>query len=274
MNKVVRLMSVGTLVGVLSATGCDDRGNDAIVFFAGRAVETIGDSILAVTSSSDNALLVLDLNTNAIDTIGRGIIHSPFHVQFLDGRWYVSDVRDSKPAVRVFSRATDGEWVLVRDIDLTDHTLVPHQFAVLPDGRVVVEANDDRLIAVSEDSVTTFALTESGPRPSIIVAARGGVLHAVPDRYITLYNGFGNIRWRTEWPWSSDAFVTDIAIDQRSRIHVLAGIPKVGEGLFRVYSLVGETGEVVWWSDPGERATFSVNFFGDVTADDTGRWFR
>jgi len=253
---------------------CNDRGNDALVFFEGRAVETVGDSVVAVTSSHDNAFLVLNLKTDNIDTIGRGELNSPFHLQFMRERWYVSDVKDGLPSVKIFEHGASGEFRLVREVNLSEQTPLAHQFAVLPDGRIVVESHDKRLIAIAEDSATTFALTESGPRPSIIVAAGGGVLHAVPDSHLTLYNAFGHIRWRTEWPWNENAFVTDIAVDAKSRVHVLAGIPNLGEGQFRVYSIVGETGEVVWWSDPGERATFSVTLFGDISPDDTGRWFQ
>ncbi len=272
-HKLLEKNNLAVLSIFVIALSCDDRGNDALVFFEGRAIETVGDSVFAVTSSPEKAILALNLKTDNIDTIGRGDLNSPVHLQFLGGRWYVSDVVNALPSVKIFARGENGQFHLVRAVNLGEQTSLHHQFAVLPDGRIVVESRDDRLVVISQDSVATFALTQTGPRPSIVVAARGGVLHAVPDSHLTLYNAFGNIRWRAEWPWSEDAYVTDIAIDAKSRVHVLAGIPDLGEGEFRVYSIVGETGEVVWWSDPGERATFSVTLFGDISPDDTGRWF-
>jgi hypothetical protein len=261
------------LGGMTATLGCESRGTNDIVFFDGRAVEAIGDSVIAVTKSPEAVVEVLDLRTDETTTFGGGQLQGPFHVQFAANRWFVSDVVDGAPSISVFDQARGGPPVFAGRIDLSGLTTLPHQFAVLPDGRIVVEAPDNMLIAVADDSVSTFALTERGPRPSVIVGTRGGVLHAVPDHHLTLYNAFGHIRWRTEWPWNENAFVTDIAVDERSRIHVLAGIQETAEGLFRVYSLVGETGEVVWWSEPGTYATFVVSTFGNVTADSTGRWF-
>ncbi len=274
LHKLLGQNSLAVLGIIATVLSCDDRGNDALVFFEGRAIETVADTIFAVTSSPNKAILALNLKTDNVDTIGRGDLNSPVHLQFLGGRWYVSDVVNGVPSVKIFERGENGRFHLVREVNLGEQTSLHHQFAVLLDGRIVVESRDDRLVVISQDSVATFALTETGPRPSIVVAARGGVLHAVPDSHLTLYNAFGNIRWRTEWPWSEDAYVTDIAIDAKARVHVLAGIADRGEGQFRVYSIVGETGEVVWWSDPGERATFSVTLFGDISPDDTGRWFE
>jgi hypothetical protein len=159
---------------------------------------------------------------------------------------------------------------LERLIAIDSLVSAPHQFAVLPDGRVVVEAPDGRLLALSGDSVTTFALTPRSERTGLLVAARGGVLHAVPDRAITLYNAQGNIRWRLDWPWNSSAFVADLSVDSQGRPHVLAG--EAGRSGFIVFGLLPETGEVGRWSEAGPFATFVVRPLGDIMPDSAYRW--
>lgn len=200
--------------------------------------------------------------------LGAGILHSPWHIQWSNGEWYVSDIEDGKPSVVVLSQT--GE--LRRRIALERYTITPHQFAVLPDGRIVVEAPDARLLAVAGDSSSVFTVTERAAKTGLLVAASGGVLHAVPDRYITLYNQFGHIRWRLEWPWARTAYVTEIAIDPQSRIHVLAGVPN--DGTFIVYSLSNLTGEVVIWSLPSRKPTFIVDRLGQIKPTEAEKWIN
>lgn len=237
------------------------------IFIEGRAVESVGDTMVAVTHQGTPGLLVRHLRTRTVDTLGAAVLRSPFHVQWMNGRWYVSDVETGRPMIVILQR--DGQ--LERRIDLGDVTGTAHQFAVLPNGHIVVPARDRRLVELEDDTVTTFALTESDMRHGIVVAASGGVLHAVPDHTITLYNEFGNIRWRIDWPWLETAYVTDIAVDMRGRPHVIAGIPSEG-GTFIVYSLTRETGEVWRWSDQLPVATFVVSALGEVVPDSASNW--
>jgi hypothetical protein len=210
-------------------------------------------------------IVVLNPETGATRILGADELVSPVHVQYLDDRWYVSDVAAGIPAVAVLT----GDGALDRRIDLERLSSLPHQFGVLPDGRVVVQSGDNRLIALGSDT-TTFALTEVGSRPSLIVAAGGGIFHAVPDFHLTLYNGLGHIRWRTEWPWRESAFVSDVAVDRQGRLHVL--LDGEEEDTFVVFSFVPETGEIDRWSVPGPYATFVVNVFGAVLPDSADNW--
>jgi hypothetical protein len=234
-------------------------------------VAAAGDTLLAFTRQGSAEVTVRDRRTGAVYTRGVGALSGPHHVQVQSGRWYVSDVDDGRPAVAVFSR----HWELERRIPLEGIASAPHQFAVLPDGRIVVETADGRLVAVGPDSVTTFALVEQSARTGLILGARGGVLHAVPARAVTLYNERGNIRWRLPWPWHEGAYVTDITEDGQGRLHVLAG--EGGEGgrdRFVTFSLSPATGEVVRWSEPGATATFVVARLGAYAQDRPERWLR
>jgi hypothetical protein len=254
--------------GIVMLAACGRPATLRPVFVDGRAVHTAGDSVLGLTREGMPSLLVVHVQSGTADTLGTDILHSPFHVQALDGLWYVSDVDDGRPSIVVL--AADGE--LVRRIDLDGITAARHQFAVLPDGRIVVEAPDRRLIALAGDSSTTFALTEGAMRTGFLVAAGGGVLHAIPDHTIALYNAFGNIRWRVEWPWAETAFVSDLSVDGQGRPHVIAGIPNEGDGVFIVFSLARDFGEVDRWSAQGSFATFVVNWLGEVRPDSTSEW--
>jgi hypothetical protein len=195
------------------------------------------------------------------------MLTSPFHAQEVGGRWFVSDVDGGRPSIAVVS--ADG--ALERRIPLDTLATAPHQFAVLPDGRVVLEMPDHRLVSLSADGeLTTFAIIEEGDRPGLLVAAAGGVLHALPHRSITLYNAQGNLRWRLPWPWHEGAFVTDLAVDARGRYHVLAG--EEGRNTFVVFTLSHTSGEVLRWSVPGPYATFVVDRLGQIEPDTADRW--
>ena len=247
------------VVGVLlCSAACSTPATLKPVFLQGRAVAADGDSLFAVTDPAAATVVLLDRAGRVQATIGAGTLSSPRKVQLNSAAVYVSDVDSNRPLVIEFGR--DGTFR--RRIDLDTLARQPHQFAVLPDGAVVVETEDQRLVAVRDDSVTTFAVIEVGTRPSLLTAAGGGVLHAVPDRWITLYNSFGSIRWRVEWPWDETAFVSDLAVDHLGRLHVLAG--NSVDGTFRTFTLAAESGEVFRWSVPTEQPDFVVDRFGQV----------
>ncbi len=237
-----------------------------LIYVRGRAVEPVGDSLLAMTAEGIDGLVLYDLRSGTIDTIGSDALDRPLQVQQVDGRWYVSDIRDGRPQIVVLS--WDG--ALERRVDLGDISAYAHQFAVLPGGRIVVESTDLELLLIDGDSITSFALIETGPRPSLIAGAAGGVLHAVPGKHMTLYNEFGNIRWRVEWPWAVTAYFTDISVDRQGRIHMMAGVP--GDSAFRVYTLARDDGDVIAWSPAGPYATFVVERRGRFRPDSASNW--
>jgi hypothetical protein len=228
------------------------------VFLAGRAVAPVGDSLFAATSTRVAAVIFYDRRGRPRDTLGLGVLANPGRVQVLDGSTYVSDVAQGHPLLMVFG--PDG--ALRRTIRLDGMASQAHQFAVLPDGGVVIESRDARLLVLRGDSTATFAPVEVGTRPSLLVGADGGVLHAIPDKMITLYNGFGHIRWRIDWPWQESAFVADVASDRRGRIHFLVGDPATGT--FTAQTLAPATGEVVRWSEPTSGSSFVVDRLGQV----------
>jgi hypothetical protein len=255
-------LRIGVVVGALMLLlACGRRHTNQPIFLNGRAIVALEDSTFVATSEGAG-LMVFDPTLEHADTIGSAVLASPFHAQEMNGILYVSDIVDSRPAIVTFAKSTEGRWEMTGRIGLGGITPLSHQFAVLPDGRIIVESPDDRLVSVHGDTVATFALTELGPRPSLVMGARGGVFHAVPDKHITLYNEFGHIRWQHEWPWLETALFSDVAVDARGRIHMLAGVPS--EGTFIVYTLVGDTGEVERWSTPGPAASFEVTPFGEV----------
>jgi hypothetical protein len=96
-------------------------------------------------------------------------------------------------------------------------------------------------------------------------------VHAIPDQTITLYNAFGNIRWRVEWPWAETAFVSDLGEDSRGRIQVIAGV--AADNTFIAFSMTPATGEVVRWSEPEPIGSFVADRLGEVRAA-TGRWME
>lgn len=264
----VRQLMLGVLTAAfLAACGAPGSSED-LIFVDGRAVTAVGDSLLALTRQGTSGVLKRDRRTGAVDTIGADALHSPQHIQEYDGRWFVSDVEDGSPSIVVFS--ADGE--LEQRIPLQGIASAAHQFALLPDGRIVTEAPDERLVVLGEDSTVTFAITQRSPRTGLLIGALGGIIHAVPDRAITLYNQLGNIRWRLPWPWYEGAFVTDLALDAHGRIHVLAG--EEGRNVFVVFTLSPLTGEVVRWSVPGPDATFVVNRLGNILPDSAERWLE
>lgn len=253
----------GALAGAVSACTPSGRRPQPI-FIDGRAVTAVGDTLLAYTRAGLAGVLLRHRTSGTVDTLGKGTLHSPLHIQFINDRWYVSDVQDGRPSLTVFSR--DGRWE--RTLDLARVGAVPHQFAVLPDNRIVVELPDGRLVALSGDSVTPFVDARGGPKTGLVAAASGGVVQALPDKHLTLYNQFGHIRWRIDWPWKETAFVTDLTVDANGRVIVIAGIPS--ERNFVVYGLAATTGEVVRWSTPGPYASFTVDYLGEIRPDTSG----
>jgi hypothetical protein len=229
-------------------------------------VTASGDSLLAFTRQGTSEIVVRDRRSGAVYRRGTNTLLSPHHIQELDGRWYVSDVEEGAAAVVVFS----SQWDFERRITVHDAASAPHQFAVLPDGRLVVEATDGRLVAVGPDSTATFALVEQSDRTGLVAAVAGGVLHAAPGRAITLYNAQGNVRWRAPWEWGEGMYVTDIAVDGQGRIHALVGDPRRNE--FRSFTLSPTTGEVIRWSEAAAAATFVVERMGEIRPDSTARW--
>lgn len=248
---------------------CDGPGGyDRLVFVDGRGVDAVSDTLLAFTVEGVPAVLVLDVVARRMDTVAAGSLSSPVHVQRVGDRWFVSDAESGAFSIVVL--AADGR--VERRIPLAGISATPHQFVALEDGSIVVVGLDDRLVRLIGDSVATFALARAGSRPPLLLGAAGGVLHAVPDDHIALYNAFGNIRWRVEWPWTEDIFITDLAVDARGRIHTLAGVPNEGNGVFVVYSVVATTGEIDRWSAPGSTATFAVSRLGEVSQDSLSGW--
>lgn len=251
---------------MLALVGCSTRPNTyEPIFVAGRAVAPAGDSLFAVTSRASAAVLRYDRRGRLVDTIGRNGLRNPDHVQAVGDEWFVSDLRDGRPAVVVLG--SDG--APRRTIDLGGITEHAHQFAALPDGALVVEAPDARLVTVRGDRVETFAAIELGPRPALLLGAGGGVLHAVPDRHVTLYNAFGHIRWRVEWPWASTAYVSDLGQDSRGRIHVIAGVEATDT--FIAYTFDQGTGEIIRWSEETREGSFVVDRWGEISPAE-GRW--
>lgn len=240
--------------------------NAELTFLDGRAVAPANDSIYAFTARGIPGVLIHHRITHQLDTLGAEELVSPVHTQWVDGEWYVSDVVDGQPWIVVF----DSDGTVGRRIDLTGIASAPHQFAVLPDGRIVVEAADGNLIALQGDSVVTFALSEGSQRTGLVVAARGGVLHAVADRLITLYNGQGNIRWRLEWPWDDSIYAVDLSVDHQGRTHLLAG--QAAAESFIVFGFAQSTGEVVRWSQEGLSSTFVVGRMGEIFPDSASNW--
>ena len=247
------------LAGSLLA-GCGMQPPEHPIFADGRATAPAGDTMFALTHAGLGGLEVHDRRTGTIDTIGVGILASPWHVEFQLGHWWVSDVDQGRPSVAVLT--LDGR--VERRYDLWRRGAVPHQFAVLPDGRLIVETRDG-LLAVTGDSATSFVQFRPTPVSGFLISARGGVVHALPDRHITLYNQFGSIRWRVDWPWDESLIVSDLEVDSNGRLHVLTAVPV--RGFFRVYSPTPETGEIVLWSDSSSYASFTINRFGNLWAD-------
>ena len=200
--------------------------------------------------------------------IGADVLHNPAHAQWVAGEWYVSDVDNGKPEIVVLTR--DG--ALKRRITLSRWSDTPHQFAVMPDSSIVIEGRGGKLLSLKGETVSTYDTTGAGNRTGLLVAASGGVLYAIPDKTITLYNGFGHVRWRIDWPWASTAFVSDVAVDYNNRVHFIAGVPR--DGTFVVYTLSNTSGEAVRWSIPGPKATFTVEAFGNLEPADATQWTR
>jgi hypothetical protein len=251
-------------LGALPAIACGPSGPPRQpIYIEGRPVLALGDTAIAYTKVGVRGVLIVNRKTGSTDTLGAGTLHGPFNVEFDGTRWYVSDIEEGRPSIAIFG--SDGS--LEQRIDVSQLSATPHQFALLPDGRIVLEVPGGELVALAGDSVSTFARFRPGPKPGLLKGARGGVLHALPDRHVTLYNQFGNIRWRIEWPWRETAYISAISVDSNGRIHLIAGVPS--EGTFIVYTLAAENGEVVRWSIPGPYASFTVDHFGEIRPDTT-----
>lgn len=255
-------LSLGLAMIVVGAcAGVSDR---ELIFVDGRGVAAVGDSLSAFTRQGTPGIVIHDRRSGALYRRAVNLLHSPVQIQFADGRWYVSDVDNGDSRIRVF----DAEWRLLRELPTGPVASAPHQFAVLPDGRIVLEAADGRLIALRGDSITTFAVTPKSQQTGFLVAAQGGVLHVVPGETVTLYNAIGNWRWRLEWPWHEEAYVSDVTVDSRGRIHLLLGEERT-QPQFVAFTLSPLTGEVVRWSLPAPSATFVATQLGNLEPDTT-----
>ena len=257
-------MKMGLALIALVA-GCGVNSTDDLIFVDGRAVAFAGDSLLALTRQGSTEIEVRNRSTGEVTTHAGNLLASPHHLQEFDGQWYASDVVDGRAMIIVFS----DQWERVREIGVDSVASVPHQFAVLQDGSIVVEGVDGRLLALHDDSISTFAVVEHSTRNGMIVAAQGGVLHAIPGQTITLYNALGNLRWRQEWPFHDGAFVTDLSVDANGRVHIMAG--EEGTNVFYAFTLSPITGEAVRWTAASEVATFVVKTLGEIKPD-SPRW--
>ncbi len=267
---MIRRLLLGGPFVVALATACgppSDSGD--LIFVDGRAVAAAGDSVLALTRQGQSSIILRDRRTGAVYTRGAEALHSPHHVQERQGMWYVSDVDDQGAWVVSF----DAQWEVTARRRVDTVATAAHQFAVLPDGRIVVEGKNARLVAIDGDTLQTFALFDPATRTGLLVAAQGGVIHAVPDRYITLYNANGNIRWRLPWQWHEGVFVSDLAVDPQGRIHMLAS-EGGARSRFVCFTLSQATGEVVRWSEPGSAATFVATRLGEIVSDSVDHWLR
>jgi hypothetical protein len=263
------MKQISSAILIAACCACSRAGaGPQPIFVDGRAVAPVGDTLVAMTRTGGHLVIVRDLRNGALTRLGEGVLHGPVQVQWTGGHWYASDIDQGHNAIVQFSPSGAAERTIVLD----SITRTPHQFAVLPDGRIVVEAMNRKLVAISRDSITVFARTDTtGTKPGLLVAASGGVLYALPDKSITLFNGYGNVRWRVDWAWQETAYFTDVAVDREGRVHLMAGIPTEGNK-FVVYSLNPINGEVVRWSEPGPYATFTVNEFGSLAPDSAYNW--
>lgn len=264
---MTKLGAAAALAAAILTTACgSSEPSGDLVFVDGRAVAAAGDSALAWTQQGVGGVILRDRETGASYTRGGETLQSPHHIQEAAGRWYVSDAADGAWWIVEFSY----QWDVLQRIRVDTITTAPHQFAVLPDGRIIVEAPDGRLVSFAGDGMDTFALTETSRRTGLLLGALGGVIHVVPDKSLTLYNEVGNIRWRLPWEWQEGAYITDLALDAQGRLHVLAGQDTPSR--FYVFSLDRNTGQVIRWSPPGAAATFVIDRLGEVQPDSTGRW--
>lgn len=258
MGRIVA--STAVMISGLLLTACDLSAPEHPIFADGRATAPAGDTLIALTRAGLRGIEVRDRRTGVADTIGLGELVSPLHVDFQLGRWYVSDVDQGSPSVAVFT----PEGRLERRYQLSRYQAVPHQFGVLPDGRLIIEV-PGRLLALKEDSVSTFVEFRPGTVTGFLISARGGAVHVLPDRHISLYNEFGSVRWRVDWPWDESLVVADLEVDSNGRIHLLTSVPS--QGIFRVYTPTTSTGEIVLWSNASIYPSFTINKFGDLRPD-------
>ncbi|MDH5803707.1 MAG: hypothetical protein OEZ54_00885 [Gemmatimonadota bacterium] len=256
---------------MLFLTACEGPADSlGLVFLDGRAVAAMGDSLLVMTAEGVSGVLLYDIRNETLDTIAEETLNQPVHIEIGPDRWYVSDTRGASARIAVLN--FDG--TLDRWIELAGISRLAHQFALLPDQRIVVQSPDGQLIfaEASDDSAEVFALTDLGVRPNLMAGVAGGVFQAVQGHHMTLYNEFGNIRWRTDWPWAETAFFTDIAVDRQERIHLLAAVPN--EEIFLAYTVGRTDGAIIRWSEDGTYATFTVERNGRYRPDSTVAWLR
>lgn len=260
-------LSFLALAGALLACEPPAKAVD-LVFIDGRAVVPVGDTLLAFTEAGLEGFVVRDERTQRVDTLAAGLLNSPHHIEYRGGHWYVSDVTDGQASIVELT----AQGALVRRLDVSALASAPHQFGVLPDGRIVVENRSGELVALSDSGPTTFAVVDRDNQPGLLIGTQGGVLYTAPRRFVTLYNAHGNIRWRLSWPWNQAAFIADMAVDAHGRLHLLAG--QEGRPGFVVFSLATTNGEVVRWSELGPYATFVVDRMGTIEADSAETWLR
>lgn len=252
---------------ILVLVGCSGLApTDDLIFVDGRAVAFAGDTLLAFTQQGSNEVFVRDRRTGQVSAHAGDHLTSPHHIQEFEARWYVSDMIDGEAVIAVFS----DRWEFTTLISIDSVASVPHQFAILPNGAVVVEGVDGRLRSIHGDSITTFALVESSTRNGMLVAAQGGVIHTVPGKTFTLYNEKGNVRWRQSWLWHEGAYITDLSVDANGRVHVLAGEERTNA--FYAFTLSPITGEAVRWTAASRTATFVVARLGEIKPDSASRW--
>jgi len=268
-SAVSRRIARFSLVALATLAACKAPSTfKAPIFIAGRSVATMGDSLFAVPAANAPVVLVLDRDGHVADTLGAGTLSQPVQVQALADTWFVSDGGGTTPTLFAFT--ADGH--LLRKTSLATADPASAQFAVLPDGRVVVERAGGQLVALAGDSNTIFVPVQVGPRPSLLVGADGGVFYAAPGKSVALYNGFGHIRWRVDWPWADSAYVGGVAVDSKGRIHLISGVGN--QRTFIVYTLATASGEIVRWSAADSVPTFVVDRLGALTRGDTTHWRR
>lgn len=268
-SAVSRRIAQFALVALAALAGCKaPSAFKAPIFIAGRPVATMGDSLFAVPATNAPVVLLLDRAGHVTDTLRAEALTQPVQIQALADTWFVSDGGGTAPTLFVFS--ADGR--LLRQTSLAAANPASAHFAVLPDGRIVVEGRGGQLVALFGDADTIFVPVQVGPRPSLLVGADGGVFYAAPGKSVALYNGFGHIRWRVDWPWADSAYVGGVAVDAKGRIHLISGVGS--QGTFIVYTLATASGEIVRWSAPDSVPTFVVDRLGALTRGDTTHWRR
>ena len=68
----------------------------------------------------------------------------------------------------------DAEWEILDRIRIDTLGATPHQFAVLPDGRIVLEGSEAHLLVLGAGTMETFAIFDAGQRSGLLTAAMVG----------------------------------------------------------------------------------------------------